>query len=274
MLNVQTQRGCAFHCCYCTYPLIEGITCRRRSPESVGEEFKEIERLGAKYVFIVDSVFNSSADHVAGICEALVRKNVKLRWGCFLRPKGLTSELMQLMARAGLSHIEFGSDSFCDSVLQAYGKHFTFEDIYESSELAREQKVDYCHFLICGGPGETRQTLTQGFENSQRLQGAIILALVGMRVYPGTSLFERARREGRSPSGADLLEPYYYLSQDMSEEEVFQQLREFAVRSPNWIVGDAPPQYLKAAERLRSKGIVGPLWSYFALMQRWAAAPS
>ena len=43
---------------------------------------------------------------------------------------------MKLMVLAGLSHIEFGSDSFCDEVLEAYQKDFTFDDILYSSELA------------------------------------------------------------------------------------------------------------------------------------------
>ena len=68
---------------------------------------------------------------------------------------------MKLMARAGLSHIEFGSDSFCDEVLAAYQKDFTFEDILHSSELARQENVDFCHFLICGRAGETRETLAR-----------------------------------------------------------------------------------------------------------------
>lgn len=270
MLNIQTQRGCAFHCCYCTYPLIEGRNYRRRDPELVAEEFQAIERLGARHAFIVDSVFNSSAEHVAAICEAILRRKVSVQWGCFLRPKGLTTELMRLMTRAGLSHIEFGSDSFCDSVLESYGKQFTFDDILQSSELARRQGTAYCHFLICGGPGETLRTLQIGFGNSQRLNQPVILALVGMRVYPGTPLFERVRSEGRLAAGEELLKPYYYLSPDLTADGVFEQLKGFARRSPNWIVGDPPAAYLKAVERLRAQGIVGPLWSYYPLMQRWA----
>lgn len=273
MLNIQTQRGCAFRCCYCTYPVIEGGHVRRRTPEAVAEEFEMIQHAGAKYVFIVDAVFNSSAEHVAGVCEAILQKSLKLKWGCFLHPNNLTPELMRIMARAGLTHIEFGSDSLCDPVLEAYEKRFTFEDIYESSELARREKIDYCHFLISGGPGETRKTLKLGFENSHRLQNAAILAVVGMRIYPGTSLYEHARREGIAWTGADLLQPQYYLSPDLTEEEVFGHVREFSRVSPNWIVGDPSPLYLKMNERLRAKGIVRPLWSYFAMMQRLSGVP-
>ncbi|HWH70898.1 MAG TPA: cobalamin-dependent protein, partial [Candidatus Sulfotelmatobacter sp.] len=138
VLNVQTQRGCSYRCCYCTYPVVEGRKHRRRPAELVAEEFAQLERLNTKYAFIVDSVFNSSSRHVEEVCEAILRRGLKISWGCFLRPQGLTAELMRLMARAGLAHVEFGSDSFCDEVLEAYQKGFTFEDIRYATELAHQ----------------------------------------------------------------------------------------------------------------------------------------
>jgi len=267
-LNVQTQRGCGFRCGYCTYPLIEGRRHRRRPAGLVAEEFAQLQQLGARYVFIVDSIFNSSPEHVAAVCEALLRRNLNLSWGCFLRPRDLTAELVNLMARAGLAHIEFGSDSFCDEVLAAYHKDFAFDDIRHSSELARQANVDCCHFLICGGPRESRETLARSFANSQRLNGAVIMAVVGMRLYPGTSLFEQAVREGQVTRDTDLLPPKYYLAPGLTAETVFAELQQFAKLSPNWVVGDPAPGYANLVERLRRRGVAGPLWSYFAMLQR------
>ncbi len=267
-LNLQTQRGCRHTCCYCTYPLIEGHAHRRRDPEGVADEVVQLQQLGAKYVFVVDSVFNSSPRHVIETCEAIVRRKATLRWGCFLRPQGLTPELTSLMKRAGLSYIEFGSDSFCDDVLRHYQKKLTFADIQESSELARSAEIEHCHFLICGGPGETMETMETSFQNSRQLAGAVIMAVVGMRIYPGTTLADRARREGRLAADDNLLSPAYYLAPGLSEEAVFAQLREFARRSPNWIVGDPTPEFASLVTRLRQRGVVGPLWSYFAMLQR------
>ena len=275
MLNVQTQRGCAFHCVYCTYPLIEGRAHCRRAPDDVAEEFEVAARMGAKYVFIVDSVFNSSPRHVHEVCEAILRRNLKIAWGCFLRPQGLTAELIELMRRAGLAHAEFGSDSFSDTVLNAYRKGFTFEDVLLSSELAQKAGMDFCHFLICGGPGETRDTLAESFANSQRLQGAVIMAVVGMRIYPGTQVFERAVAEGLIRPDANLLSPTYYISPELSVGDTFSALQEFARVAPNWIIGDPSPAYTRLVEQLRRRGIVGPLWSYLAMIQRlWPAEPA
>jgi radical SAM superfamily enzyme YgiQ (UPF0313 family) len=268
MLNISTQRGCGLPCCFCTYPLIEGRENHRRPPEAVAEELAAIQRQGAKHVFIVDAVFNLTNDHVSDICDAILRRRVNLTWSCFLRPKNLTAGLMTLMARAGLTHIEFGTDSFCDEVLAEYGKTFTFADILHSSELARAARVHYSHFVICGGPGETTEKLRTGFANSQRLTGTVIFAFAGMRVYPGTALFVRAQREGMLSADTDLLDPVYYISPSLREEELLQQLAEFGERAPNWITGPLPANFSRIAERLRQRGIVGPLWEYFGTLWR------
>ena len=267
-LNVQTQRGCSHLCCYCTYPVIEGRTHRRRPPEVIAEDMERIARAGAKYAFIVDSVFNSSPEHVLETCEAIIQRDTGLRWGCFLRPQGLTAEQMKIMAQAGLSHIEFGSDSLSDAVLESYGKRFTFADILHSHELARQASIDACHFLVCGGPGETWATMEESYRNSKRLRESVIMAVVGMRIYPQTPLYRRALAEGVIDSATSLLEPAYYLAPGLAAEKVFSLLAEYAGASPNWIVGDPMPEYGNMVRRLRERGVVGPLWSYFSMLQR------
>ena len=155
-LNLQTQRGCHFLCCYCTYPVIEGKHNRRRPPELVAAELENLQRQGAKFVFIVDSVFNSTPTHVAEICEAILRRNVRVSWGCFLRPRGLTAELMDLMARAGLTHIEFGTDSFCDTHWAPTPSISRLRTCIESSELARRRETGLLSFSHLRRPGRNR----------------------------------------------------------------------------------------------------------------------
>jgi radical SAM superfamily enzyme YgiQ (UPF0313 family) len=272
MLNVQTQRGCSFECCYCTYPLIEGRRHRRRPPELVADELAQLAARGTRYVFVVDSVFNSSPAHVFETCEAILRRGVKIQWGCFLRPQGLTAEQMNIMARAGLAHIEFGADSFSDTVLAAYQKRLRFEDIRHSAELAAQARVDQCHFLILGGPGETPETLEETLANSRRLRDSVILPIIGMRVYPGTALHRQAVAEGVIAPETDLLEPFHYLAPGLSAEFIQQRLRGFLKTNPNWIIGEPPPSFHQLVQRLRQRGVAGPLWTYFAMLQRVAPA--
>ncbi|MBN1758976.1 MAG: cobalamin-dependent protein [Chitinispirillaceae bacterium] len=262
--NLQTQRGCPFTCCYCTYPLIEGTRIRMRDPQEVAQEAAVLETQGARYFFIVDSVFNVDNDHVAAVCEAFIRQGVRATWGCFLRPKNIGGELMELMARAGLRHIEFGTDSLCDEVLVAYGKQFTVDDIVTVDNLADSCGVRHAHFLICGGPGETEETLEMSYENSRRLRKTAIFPFVGMRLYPGTALYRHALGEGVISASTDLLQPYFYVTEKLPKERITAILESFHERSPRWVIKDPSPEQQKIIERLRSKNIVGPLWEFLA----------
>ena len=264
MLNIQTQRGCYFNCCYCTYPVLEGKTVCRRDYSALTEELLRARRIGCRYFYIVDSVFNTSNDHVRAFCEKIIRHNVNMHWGCFLRPQGLTAELLKLMARAGLTHIEFGSDSFCDSVLNAYGKQFSFHDILRSSELARKASVHYAHFLIIGGPSETEATVLESYAHSRQFRKTVIFPYVGMRIYPQTRLYAIACGEGSLDRKADLFSPRFYISPHISMNKVFGLLRKFNTTSPHWIVEKIPASLEKVMRGLRCKGIAGPLWEFLA----------
>jgi len=158
--------------------------------------------------------------------------------------------------------------SFSDQVLAACHKDLTFADIQQSNELARQAHIEACHFLIVGGPGETGATLEESFQNSKHLNGAVVMAVVGMRIYPGTHLFEQAVTEGAIERNVDLLNPLYYLAPGLTPESLFERLLGFARLAPNWIAGDPAPAYTSLVQRMRRRGVAGPLWSYFSMMQR------
>jgi hypothetical protein len=112
------------------------------------------------------------------------------------------------------------------------------------------------------------KTLEEGFQNSRLLKNPVIMAVVGMRVYPGTPLFHRAMAEGRISANADLLTPTYYLAPGLTSEGLFERLQSFAQESPGWLPGDTTPAYASLVSKLRKRGVMGPLWSYFAMTQR------
>ncbi|HLP07096.1 MAG TPA: lipid biosynthesis B12-binding/radical SAM protein [Opitutaceae bacterium] len=267
--GVQTQRGCPLRCCYCTYPLIEGKRSRFLGGEAVVAEMRRLKELGVKFVFFVDSVFNTRADHVVEICEALIRADLGVQWECFLRPRGVTRELLQLMQRAGLSHIEFGSDSFSDSVLRSYGKSFTFEEVRAASVHAHELGLRYSHFIIFGGPGETRATVEETLARARTLHGAFYFGTLGMRIYPDTPLWRQLAPESRGEAAADyLVEPRFYIAPEFTLESLHARLREYQRDNPNWIVGDPPPAFVDTMDKLRRRGVRGPMWEYAELLQR------
>lgn len=156
VVNVQTRRGCAFHCSYCTYPDIEGARVRTRAPELIADEFEAIAVLpGAQHVFIVDSVFNVPHDHALAVCDALIRRGNRLPWNCYLSPTSLTERLVERMAEAGCVGVEVGTDAGTNEVLRLLEKPFALKQVIRTRDALRASRIFDAHTFILGCPGET-----------------------------------------------------------------------------------------------------------------------
>ncbi len=259
MLNIQTKRGCPYNCIYCTYPQIDGRTVRTMSVEKIVETIAKAKRdFGANYWFFTDSVFNIKSEFNRELCEALVERDLGISWGAYFSPSNITDEQMALYKRSGLTHIEFGTESFCDETLEAYGKRFTFEDVLHASELALKHNVYYSHFLILAGYGESREQLHTTIENSRELHHTVIFPYVGMRIYPGTELYRRALEDGVVTDQTDMLMPQYYLQSDFDLDET-KRLAEATGKA--WIFPDAPQNDMMTMLKVK-RNKKGPLWEY------------
>lgn len=84
IVNVQTKRGCANRCTYCSYPSIEGGKVRPRNAEEVVDEIETLHReYGADLIFFTDSVFNDADGHYLEVADALARKDLPIKWSAF-----------------------------------------------------------------------------------------------------------------------------------------------------------------------------------------------
>jgi hypothetical protein len=90
------RRGCP-NCIYCTYPLIEGTDLRLVPADLVADRAREIERAGAKYFFITDSVFNTGCEHGLEVARAFARKGLSIPWGAFLAPTKLPENYFRIL---------------------------------------------------------------------------------------------------------------------------------------------------------------------------------
>jgi len=258
MLNIQTKRGCPYNCIYCTYPLIEGKNVRTHNPEILVENIeKYLYENNVDYFFFTDSLFNLKNKFNYKFAELILRKNIKFKWGAYFNFKNLPEDLLVLLKRAGLTHIEFGTDSLCDITLNSYRKPFTFEEILNTSDICNKLDIDFAHFLILGGYGETKGTLKETFENSKKIGRTVFFTFVGMRIYPNTELYKIAINEGKIQPTDDLLLPKYYVAEEYNEEFVKQLAKESGKR---WVFPDEDSSAI--INKLRMKGKKGPLWEY------------
>jgi len=258
MLNIQTKRGCPYNCIYCSYPVIEGRKIRTLNADFIVETLKDLYfNKGVTYVFFTDSVFNISNEYNIQLAQKIIASGVKVNWGAYFSPYNLTLEELTLFKQAGLTHIEFGSESFSDQQLKNYRKPFKFTDVLEVSQICSDLGIFFAHFLILGGYGETERSLDETFENSKKIPLSVFFPYVGMRVYPHTELLNIAVAEGKIKSENDLLEPVYYISDAVNLHTL--KARALAT-GKKWIFPDFDDNGM--IEKFRSRNKRGPLWEY------------
>jgi radical SAM superfamily enzyme YgiQ (UPF0313 family) len=263
MANIQSKRGCPFHCSYCTYPAIEGKKLRLREPGDVADELDEMyNRFGIDYVFFVDDIFNYPEDHAVGICEEIIRRDLQVDWTCFATSLEMTEELARLMKGAGCKGVEFGSDAVTEVTLKGLGKQFAADDIAHATEACRKADLPNAHYLIIGGPGEDDGTLEDAFRFFDRISPTAVIALAGIRVYPGTLLHKRSIDDGVVDKGDNLLEPAFYLSPELNAERMSARISEAGSGRSNWIVPGLNIRCdMESMIFLRRMNKRGPLWS-------------
>ncbi len=257
MLNIQTKRGCPFRCIYCTYPIVDGQKVRTLEPDLIVENMKELYRNEKNnYLFFTDSVFNIHEEYNDELAHKIIESGIKMKWGAYFAPRNFKKERLELYKKAGLTHIEFGTDSFSDQQLKNYQKDFTFSDVQHATQIANELGIFHSHFLIIGGVGETEETFLETIHNADLLENTIIFPFIGMRIYPQTKLYEEALQEGKIKEGS-LLEPTYYISEHIN----IGLLKEKVKNSKNiWVFPDEEKN--PVVDRLREKHRRGPLWEY------------
>ncbi len=258
MINIQTKRGCPFNCIYCTYPLIEGHNVRNLDPDRILHTLRDLYyHHNIDYYFFTDSVFNISNNFNIELAEKIIKSNMKIKWGAYFSPYNLSRDVLRLFAKAGLTHIEFGTESLSDTTLKAYGKHFDVDEVVRVSDYCNESNVYFCHFMIIGGYGETDQTVNESFENSKRIENTVFFPYVGMRIYPGTKLHEISIAEGLIAPDDPIIAPVFYLSQSVN----YATLKERAEKTGRrWVFADEDVS--TSMNRMRSRNRKGSLWHH------------
>jgi radical SAM superfamily enzyme YgiQ (UPF0313 family) len=262
MLNLQTKRGCPFRCVYCSYPHLEGHRLRCEVPEQVARTAKQLEEAGAKYIFLTDSAFNADIDHSLAVARAFRAAQVSIPWGGFFAPTHMPVDYFRVMADCGLKHVEFGTESMADAVLQAYGKPFKTDHVLQAHGAAVAAGLHVAHYFLFGGPGETPQTLEETFSNVDKLEKTVLFLFCGMRIYPHTGLYDIAVRQGHITAGQSIVEPVFYRSPALRCEDLPARIERQAQGRDNWVIAAGGDKVVKIMNRMYRRGHTGPLWEY------------
>lgn len=262
MLNLQTKRGCPFRCGYCTYPHIEGSKMRFFDPQEVARQARDLQDAGAKYIFITDSAFNASYEHSTKVARAFKEARISIPWGGFFAATVPPDDYYAALADAGLTHVEFGTESMCDGMLKNLRKPFVSADVFRAHQKALDAGLFIAHYFLLGGPGENEETLRQTLQGVDQLERAVFFFFCGIRIYPHTALYETAIREGQIDEAQNLIDPVFYRSPFISDVEIVEKVEAHAAGRLNWLIGAGESKATRILPRLYDRGHTGPLWEH------------
>ncbi len=260
MLSLQTKRGCPHRCGYCTYPQIEGHGVRGFDPALAARTARELQEAGARYLWITDASFNCDAEHNLAVARAFRREKVTVPWGAFFAPTPSPTGYWGAMADAGLTHVEFGTESLSPTVLGGYRKPFGVREVQRAHQDALDAGLFVAHYFLLGGPGETRETVAETLSNAETLERAVHFFFCGVRIYAGTRMHQLALQEGQVAPADELLAPVFYRPPGVDLETMGQMVTEAGAGRFSWMLSGGGEQGVRMLERMYARGYTGPLW--------------
>jgi len=153
---VEASRGCRFNCAYCVFP---GRTSQVfRDPAEVAAEMKHVrETRGIRKFDFLDSSLTSDPEFILGLCAALRKEDLRVKWKCWARPDAFdrTPELAGEMAAAGCTRVFLGIESIHEDILAKMRRGMSRATIERGLDRVFRAKIKVNGLFVIGFPGET-----------------------------------------------------------------------------------------------------------------------
>lgn len=195
--HVITSRGCPFKCEFCSVNRFFDGSWSFRSSSHVVDELEILaERYGVRHVYFSDDLFSLLPERVIEICKAIIDRRLEIVWMAETRVDCVDGEMLAWMRRAGCYRVYYGVESGSPKILRSINKRFTVDQVAEAFALTHRAGIEPCCFLMVGNPGETPQTIIETVDLVNAIRPATMPTIGITTILPGTSLYERSKRQG------------------------------------------------------------------------------
>src|SRR5690606_15878093 len=150
-----TQRGCPYTCKWCS-TAVYGQSYRRRSPQNVVQELKEIyQNYNPNAIWFVDDVFTVSHKWLNEFAQTLQHNQLTIKFECITRADRLNIEVLQTLKKAGCFRVWIGAESGSQKIIDAMDRRVDVQQVREMIQEAQKLGIQAGTFIMLGYPGET-----------------------------------------------------------------------------------------------------------------------
>jgi radical SAM superfamily enzyme YgiQ (UPF0313 family) len=196
-ISMTTSRGCPFKCIFCVGRKMVGARVRYRSPEKVVDELQSLSSWNFHQINIADDLFTANKQHCLGVCNEIIKRDLKLTWTSFARVDTVSDELLTTMKAAGCNAVSFGIESANPRILKTIKKGITLDQVEAAVGMCRRAGITPYASFILGLPGETPATIKETMEFGKHLKGlGLAFGFHLLAPFPGTEVRDQCDRYG------------------------------------------------------------------------------
>ena len=197
--SILTSRGCPYRCTFCSQSIMPQ-KWRARTAENILAEWQHlVEELGAQEIGVLDDSANIKVDRLFELSDLLIEHRLNhIPWIFVngIRANLASQEFLAKLKAAGLKRTAFGVESGDPDILLSIDKKIDHDTIRRAFENAKGVGLETIGFFIIGLPGETEETMERTIKFAIELD-PMIANFSMLTPYPGTIVYEIAKREGR-----------------------------------------------------------------------------
>jgi len=196
-ISMTTSRGCPFKCIFCVGRKMVGARVRYRSPEKVVDELQYLSTLNFHQINIADDLFTANKNHCLGVCNEIIKRDLKLTWTSFARVDTVSDDVLGKMKAAGCNAVSFGIESANPQILKTIKKGITLDQVEAAVGMCQRVGITPYASFILGLPGETPETIKETMEFGKRLKDrGLAYGFHLLAPFPGTEVREQSDRYG------------------------------------------------------------------------------
>jgi anaerobic magnesium-protoporphyrin IX monomethyl ester cyclase len=222
--SIVAARGCPFNCNFCFH---DSLGFRVRTYNDIVTEMEEcVYKYNVKEIIFSNDCFPNKTLMIE-MCQAILFRQLKVRWEAPQRIDLVELELLKLMKEAGCVRLKYGVESGNQEILDSMNKKTKLADIKRVFKITHEAGIETFGFFIIGYLGETESTMNDTIKFAKEIQPDWFLFSLATPL-PNTKLFEQANIDKDYWKKITLLQkvdrmPFLVPNADKYTEQAFRQ---------------------------------------------------
>lgn len=220
---IESSRGCPYTCDFCVAPIHQGHKFRERSASAIVDEMAYMVRThGVRFFYLWGDTVTLNVKSFSAICEEIIERKLDVQWFGNARADNLQDPaFVDRLKRSGCWMLALGIETESDDTRKDMMKRLESEKIRIALKNMRASGVKSFGFFILGYPGEDVQALDRTIAYAIDLDPDFANFYPAVP-YPGTELYNKAKRDGllASEDWTKMEYSYYLMKGNGLDEQV------------------------------------------------------